>query len=118
MTRSALAAAERPGHHEVQVADIYARLALVESTVDDLRAAIRIRFDRIEARLATGLAEAADTAAGKASDTMESHLAGLVRHLLALAAEFEGAGEHLTGIDSHLAWIDAALTGLLHPGPA
>lgn len=120
MTRSALSEAGRvAGRHDDRVAEVYVRLALVETRLGDLRVAIRTRFDRIEARLSTGLTDrAADREIdGDDRPWLETHLVGIDRHLAGLASEFDGMGDHLVGIDDHLERIDAALSGILHPEP-
>ena len=108
MTCSTLAEAKHiPSHHEDKIADVYAMLALVESRLDGVRLAIRTRFDRIESRLSTGLAESAGSPADPGGDVddrtlVESHLVGIDRHLAGLAAEFDGMEGHLAGIDDLL----------------
>lgn len=105
--------------HEDDVAEIYAKFGRLERKVDHLRMEVGRRFDRIEARLTTELAELAsrDPAADEHLDrdltVMGEHLARIDHHLARLDGVLDGTGKHLARIDARLERMDSVFSEVL-----
>lgn len=111
MTSTPTRAARARSQYDNQIAEVYAKLSVLELRTDQLRADVRRCCDRVEARLTTNLAELARPEGDPTSVT--SLLSGIAFHLSGSDADFDLIAEHLAGIDAHLEQLDAGFTAIL-----